>query len=75
MLTAFENYSMMLCSQCSFENLIKMCLIYFICFFNIYYVISTLKLNRWSTNLVFSQLNEYPISLNCYKDIYGVGKL
>ena len=26
---------------------------------------------KWvPTNLVFSQLKEYPISLNCYKDIY-----
>ena len=33
-------------------------------------VISTLKLSGWSTNLVFSQLKEYSISLNCYKDIY-----
>ena len=33
-------------------------------------VISTLKLNGWPTNLVFSQLKEYPISLNYYKDIY-----
>ena len=33
-------------------------------------VISTLKLSGWPTNLVFSQLKEYPISLNCYKDIY-----
>ena len=34
------------------------------------HVISTLKLSGWPTNLVFSQLKEYPISLNCYKDIY-----
>ena len=34
-------------------------------------VISTLKLSGWPTNLVFSQLKEYPISLNCYKDIYS----
>ena len=33
-------------------------------------VISTLKLNGWPTNLVFSQLKEYSISLNCYKDVY-----
>ena len=33
-------------------------------------VISILKLSGWPTNLVFSQLKEYPISLNCYKDIY-----
>ena len=35
-----------------------------------YSVISTLKLSGWPTNLVFSQLKEYPLSLNCYKDIY-----
>ena len=34
------------------------------------FVISTLKLSGRSTNLVFSQLKEYPISLNCYEDIY-----
>ena len=34
------------------------------------YVISMLKLSGWPTNLVFSQLKEYPISLNCYNDIY-----
>ena len=41
------------------------------------YVISTLKLIGWPTNLVFSQLKEYPISLNCYKifTLDGVGKL
>ena len=33
-------------------------------------VISTLKLSRWPTNIVFSPLKEYPISLNCYADIY-----
>ena len=33
-------------------------------------VISTLKLSGWPTNLVFSQLKEYSISLNCYKDVY-----
>ena len=33
-------------------------------------VISTLKLSGWPTKLVFSQLKEYSISLNCYKDIY-----
>ena len=33
-------------------------------------VISTLKLSGWPTNLVFSQLKEYLISLNYYKDIY-----
>ena len=33
-------------------------------------VIFTLKLSGWPTNLVFSQLKEYPISLNCYEDIY-----
>ena len=32
-------------------------------------VISTLKLSGWPTNLVFSQLKEYPISLNCYEDL------
>ena len=36
----------------------------------VFFVISTLKLNGWPTNLVFSKLKEYPISLNCYKDIY-----
>ena len=33
-------------------------------------IISTLKLSGWLTNLVFIQLKEYPISLNCYGDIY-----
>ena len=33
-------------------------------------VISTLKLSGWPINLVFNQLKEYSISLNCYKDIY-----
>ena len=33
------------------------------CYFHI-------KIKWVPTNLVFSQLKEYPISLNCYEDIY-----
>ena len=52
-----------------FDDL-KYCVLISVLRFTIGNVISTLKLNGWPTNLVFSQLKEYPISLNCYKDIY-----
>ena len=67
---------------CHFEYLVKFLLVHCLDFllptaillrvglYLVSFVISTLKLNGWLTNLVFSQLKEYPISLNCYKDIY-----